>query len=58
MPSHLLPIIRFIMETNNSTTFAPMLATNGTSGKIGRRGSSLEEKEVNDVSKVGKLGTK
>jgi hypothetical protein len=34
------------METNNSTTFLPMLTTNGTSGKIGRRGSSLEEKEV------------
>ncbi len=46
------------METNNSTTFALMLATNGTSGKIGRRGSSLEEKKVSDVSKVGKLGTK
>jgi len=35
-----------------------MLATNGTSGKIGRRGSSLEEKKVSDISKVGKLGTK
>jgi hypothetical protein len=45
------------METNNSTTFAPMLATNGTRVKIGRKGSSLEEKEVNDISKVGKLGT-
>lgn len=46
------------METNNSTTFAPMLRTNGTSGKIGRRGSSLEEKEVSDISKVRTLGTK
>jgi len=35
-----------------------MLTTNGTCRKIGRRGSLLEEKEVSDVSKVGKLGTK
>jgi hypothetical protein len=42
----------------NSTTFAPVLATNGTSGKIGKRRSSLEKKEVNNISTVGKLGTK